>query len=163
MKQNGDRQADGNNDRRLHGADERKAHGDAGEALACRHLEQQGYSILKTNYRSRYGEIDIIARRGSLIAFIEVKTRLGRSHGQPFEAVGARKQDQIRRMAQMWLAAHQRDRSLRECSFRFDVISVKMEGRDPRPGGKNFGLSAGIGPADVKNIPGIQHIQDAFR
>lgn len=163
MKQNGDRQAHGSNDRRLHGPDDRQVHGNAGEALACRHIEQQGYLILETNYRSRYGEIDIIARRGSLIAFVEVKTRLGRSHGEPFEAVGARKQDQIRRMAQMWLAVHQGDRGLRECSFRFDVISVKMEGRDPGPDGTNFDRSAGIGSADVKNISGIEHLQDAFR
>lgn len=140
-----------------------QAHGRAGENLACKFLESRDYSIIETNYRSRYGEIDIIARRGGVIAFVEVKTRLGRGHGEPFEAVGARKQAQIRRMAEMWLAGHRRDRALSECVFRFDVISVKMDGRSPAGGKANFDGSEGTRPAGVKKIPGIEHIEDAFR
>ncbi len=109
--------------------DHRRALGQSGEDAARQHLESHGYFILQVNFRSRYGEIDIIARRGNIIAFIEVKTRRNRKYGEPFEAVGLRKQNQIRRMAMMWIAAHQGDRGLRECDFRFDVISI-MEGRE---------------------------------
>lgn len=136
--------------------DPRCRRGRAGEALACRFLAHHGYTIIQTNFRSRYGEIDIIARRGAVIAFIEVKTRLSRRCGDPFEAVGLRKQNQIRRLAQMWLAANQGDRQLRACEFRFDVISVMMSGREEGEGsGDEF--------AGDESFAGIEHMEDAFR
>ena len=143
-------------------ADRRHARGLAGEELARGYLERRGYDILEMNLRSRYGEIDIIARQGSVIAFIEVKTRLGDRHGEPFEAVGARKQGQLRRMAQMWLAARSGDPSLRECEFRFDVISVKMDDRREQFWSDTAPEGRGIGPAPVKE-GGIEHLEDAFR
>lgn len=96
--------------------------------MACRYLKRRLYSILQTNYRSRYGEIDIIARRGDTIVFVEVKARRDKSFGEPFEAVGPRKQRQIRRMAEMWLAAHQHRLSRQNFIFRFDVISLVLDG-----------------------------------
>jgi putative endonuclease len=133
--------------------DPRQSRGRAGEELACRFLEQNGYTIIETNHRSRYGEIDIIARKDGILAFIEVKTRLGKRYGEPFEAVGPRKQNQIRRMASMWVAANQGDPALRECDFRFDVISVYLSVLEsqtgPPPGGKCGS--------------GIVHMKDAFR
>ena len=131
--------------------DPRCRRGRAGEALARRYLEYHGYTIIQTNFRSRYGEIDIIAGRGQVIAFIEVKTRLSRRCGDPFEAVGLRKQNQIRRLAQMWLAAHQGDRRLSAREFRFDVISVMMSERED-----------GAGASD-QSFGGIEHMEDAFR
>ncbi|MHB8159583.1 MAG: YraN family protein [Thermoleophilia bacterium] len=153
--------------------DPRCRRGRAGEALACRFLVHHGYAIIQTNFRSRYGEIDIIARRGAVIAFIEVKTRLNRRYGEPFEAVGLRKQKQIRRLAQMWLAANQGDCQLSACEFRFDVISVMMSGRedganfpDRPPGPEARGRGAG-GPGDEsardESFAGIEHMEDAFR
>ena len=112
------------------GLDPRVARGRAGEAIARRHLERHGYTIIETNYRSRYGELDIIARIGDIIAFIEVKARRGRRFGEPFEAVGPRKQAQIRRMATMWLAEHQRDEGIARMSFRFDAVAIMLDGRD---------------------------------
>ncbi|MHB1412444.1 MAG: YraN family protein [Thermoleophilia bacterium] len=112
------------------GADPRVTRGRAGEAIACRHLERHGYIIIETNYRSRYGELDIIAGIGNIIAFIEVKARRGRKFGEPFEAIGPRKQAQIRRMAAMWLAEHQRDEGIAGLSFRFDAVSIMLDGRD---------------------------------
>lgn len=106
--------------------DPRPQRGRTGELLACEHLEARGYEVLERNFRSRYGEIDIIARRGRLVAFVEVKARRSRRCGEPFEAVGPRKQAQIRRMAEMWVAGRQRDPKVRECSFRFDVISIML-------------------------------------
>lgn len=152
--------------------DRRQAHGRAGEVLARSYLELQGYSILETNFRSRYGEIDIIARHEGIVAFVEVKTRLGKRHGEPFEAVGPRKQDQIRRMAQMWLAGHQSDPALRDSVFRFDVISVKMDDRGKFGRAENVPSGKGIGAARVKDsgegavkrVSGsIEHLEDAFR
>jgi putative endonuclease len=125
------------------GADPRRIRGRAGEAIARRFLEEDGCEILETNYRSRYGEIDIIVRRGSIVAFVEVKARRSRRHGEPFEAVGHRKRNQIRRMAAMWVAAGQSDQGLRACSFRFDVISILLDGK----GG----------------LREISHMKDAFR
>jgi len=115
--------------------------GRAGEALACRYLQDRAYEILATNYRSRYGEIDVIARRDGIVAFIEVKARASRRYGEPFEAVDARKQNQIRRMAQMWLAENAGDPELRQCDFRFDVVSLRLDG----------------------GIESIEHLEDAFR
>ncbi|MEK7817141.1 MAG: YraN family protein, partial [Actinomycetota bacterium] len=80
------------------------------------------------NYRRRYGEIDIIARQGGTVAFVEVKARRDKSYGEPFEAVGPRKQRQLRRMAQMWLAEHERQLQGHDLTFRFDVISMVLDG-----------------------------------
>ncbi|MBE0429242.1 MAG: YraN family protein [Thermoleophilia bacterium] len=124
-------------------SDQRRQRGRAGEALAGAYLEIQGYGILHANYRSRYGEIDIIARRGRTVAFIEVKARRSKSFGEPFESVGLRKQSQIRRMALMWVAAHQSDPSLRDCVFRFDIISVLFDAEG--------------------SLIDVRHMEDAFR
>lgn len=135
------------------GKDLRRQRGRVGEELACRYLEEAAYTIVETNHRSRYGEIDIIARHEGILAFIEVKTRLGRRYGEPFEAVGPRKQNQIRRMASMWLAANQGDPGLSECEFRFDVISVKLSELD----------SQGNPSSAENSFSGIAHMKDAFR
>lgn len=124
-------------------ADSRLQLGRSGEASAARHLRRRLYSILETNYRTRYGEIDIIARKGDIVAFVEVKARSSASFGQPFEAVGPRKQEQLRRMALAWLATRQRDRALRGCAFRFDVISITV-GADG-------------------SVSNLEHLEDAFR
>lgn len=138
--------------------DPRQSRGRSGEELACHFLEQDGHTIIETNHRSRYGELDIIARKENILAFIEVKTRLGRHYGEPFEAVGPRKQKQIRRMASMWVAANQGDPELRQCEFRFDVISVYLSGRE-----NENGTPSHTSWAEGKCGPGIVHMKDAFR
>jgi putative endonuclease len=135
--------------------DPRHERGQAGEALARRYLESRGYSILQANYRTRYGEVDIIARRGAVVAFIEVKTRSSRRCGEPFEAVGPRKQNQIRRLAAMWIAKHANDRELRHCDFRFDVISIALSPHEADE-------KSAIDDNEVR-YRAIDHIQDAFR
>lgn len=124
-------------------ADSRPELGRSGEAAAARYLRRRLYSIIEANYRTRYGEIDIIARRGEVVAFVEVKARRGASFGQPFEAVGPRKQEQIRRMALAWLATHQRDPEFNRCVFRFDVISIVFNGNGA--------------------VERLEHLVDAFR
>lgn len=78
--------------------------GQAGEDLACRFLEKKGYSILERNFRNgRRGEIDIIAKKGSLIAFIEVKARSSLKYGTGLEAVTYTKQERISEAAEVFL------------------------------------------------------------
>jgi putative endonuclease len=140
---------DGRNDRigaahkRPGGEDPRRGRGQAGEEIACGRLEHGGYTIIDRNYRTRFGELDIIARQGDTVAFIEVKARIDKSHGEPFEAVTWRKQGRIRRVAEAWLMANERDENYRDCVYRFDVVSILLDSR---------------GGARV-----YEHIIDAFR
>lgn len=102
--------------------------GKKGEDLATFHLDQLGYRILVRNYRQRYGEIDIIAQDRSCIVFVEVKTRQAGTDFLPAEAVSVKKQRQIARVAQAYLA----ERRLFDTSARFDVVSVVIH-PDGRP------------------------------
>jgi putative endonuclease len=94
--------------------------GQSGEETVVRYLEKNGYTILIKNYRCKIGEIDIIARDGADLVFIEVKTRSGLGYGTPAAAVTIRKQRQITRAAQWYLA----EQKLFDAPARFDVISV---------------------------------------
>lgn len=103
----------------------RKTTGHTGEEAAVRYLEQQGYIILERNFRLRIGEVDIIARHGEYLVFIEVKTRRTKNFGSPFEAVDIRKQQQIIKVASAYLQG-------RELPVRFDVVAVYLNGQDVR-------------------------------
>src|SRR5438874_6863022 len=80
--------------------------GKAGEDLACRELERRGYAILARRYRRRGGELDIIARDGPTLVFVEVKTRAGRAFGDGGEAVDARKQHRMTMLAVDYMMRH---------------------------------------------------------
>ena len=108
---------------RAHGASDRRALGAAGEERAARFLGQRGWRILARNARAGGVEIDLVAARGDTVAFVEVKTRRGRRHGLPEEAVDARKQARLARGAAAWLR-EQRPRSRRA---RFDVIVCELD------------------------------------
>jgi putative endonuclease len=105
--------------------DSRIGTGKNGEELAVRYLEEQGYAIVARNYRLRMGEIDIIARDGEFLVFVEVKTRRSSRFGSPFEAVDFRKQQQIIRVARMYLSRHGGENR----AVRFDVVAVYFEQR----------------------------------
>jgi len=102
--------------------------GRLGESLAVEFLIGQRYAIVEKNYRRSCGEVDIIARDGNTLVFVEVKTRHSTVFGTPFEAVDARKQRQLSRIAQEYLQTHR----LSEAPARFDVIAVRLN-RDNRP------------------------------
>lgn len=103
--------------------------GKAGEQLAAEQLVLKGYSILQRNYRTRAGEIDIIARQGKTLVFAEVKTRSTELFGSPAAAVTPRKQAQISRVAEEYLIRE----NLFDSPARFDVISILVpEGGQPR-------------------------------
>jgi putative endonuclease len=102
--------------------------GASGEDLACRELARRGYAILDRRYRTRAGEIDIVARDGGTLVFVEVKARTGHRFGGPTEAVTGLKQQRIRRMAADYLAR----KRLGHLACRFDVVSVDLSTGAPR-------------------------------
>ena len=105
----------------------RIALGRTGEDLACEELKRRGYAIIARRYRRRGGELDIIARDGQTMVFVEVKTREGRAFGEACEAVTANKRRTITRLALDYLMRHR----LTECSCRFDVVSIYFESGTP--------------------------------
>ena len=110
-----------------------------GEAQARRYLRLRGWRIVETNYACRLGEIDLIARRGDILAFIEVKTRKNDRYGAAREFVTAAKQQRLLATASLYLAEHPS-----ALQPRFDVIEV-------------------YAPAGVMTAkPRICHIEDAF-
>jgi putative endonuclease len=96
--------------------------GEAGEALAAEYLSRAGYRVVARKYRAHTGEIDIVATRGDLLVFIEVKTRRGCGYGTPAEAVTAAKQRKIVNTA--WCYLKQTGKADAPC--RFDVIEVLL-------------------------------------
>jgi putative endonuclease len=97
--------------------------GRRGEEMAIRHCRGLGFEILATNYRKPFGEVDIVARDGRTIVFVEVKTRRSQAFGSPFEAVDARKQRQLVRIALDFLQC----RDLTDVAARFDVIAITVD------------------------------------
>lgn len=91
-----------------------------GERVAVRYLTERGWTVLDRNWRSRSGELDIVARDGDEVVFVEVKTRSGTGYGHPAEAVTAAKVARLRRLAAEWLAAH----DVHTAGVRIDVLAV---------------------------------------
>jgi len=100
--------------------------GPRGEALAWNFLRKRGYTLLEKNYRTRFGEIDVIARKQGALVFVEVKTRRNASFGFPEEAVDRRKQAKMIQCAQAYLQA----KGLEDRPARFDVLSVIWDGKN---------------------------------
>lgn len=99
---------------------DRRTTGREGEDQAAAVLKRQGYHIVDTNFRSPFGEIDIIAEDNGCLVFVEVKRRKGHSFGASLEAIDARKRQHIIRSAQVYLKKnHCIDRR-----FRFDVVGI---------------------------------------
>ncbi len=106
----------------------RRKYGEAGEALAVQLLEQRGYRIIETNYRTRLGEIDIIARDGDTIVFVEVKARRSPRFGNPKWAVTPRKQRTISMVALHYLKNTRQG----QAKARFDVVAISSPEGRPR-------------------------------
>ena len=110
-------------------SEKRQALGREGEAAARAYLERRGVRILIQNFRCTAGEIDLIGRTRDTLVFIEVKTRSSDAYGPPHLAVHLKKQRQIVRAAQ-WFLAEQR---VPEVPCRFDVVAVTLPPGDGRP------------------------------
>jgi putative endonuclease len=119
-------------------SDARHRLGYDGEKAAEEYLKARGWQILAHRFRMGRLEVDLVARRGSLVAFIEVKTRWSRRFGSPLEAVTWTKRREIERVAAAWMDRY----GTRGTTYRFDVIGVS--------------LSALRGTR-------IEHVEDAFR
>jgi len=115
-----------------------RALGQTGEAAAARFLERRGLVILARNLRSRLGEIDLVARDGPTLVFVEVKARRGLPGDPPEAAVDARKRARLTRLALGYLAA----RRLGERSCRFDVVGVWLD--------------------EAGGVTGVRHLRHAF-
>jgi putative endonuclease len=101
----------------------RVALGKTGEDLACGELERRGYEILARRYRRRGGELDIVARDGPTLVFIEVKAREGRDFGDAAEAVTSWKRRRVTMLAVEFMARHH----IANGPCRFDVVTVHFE------------------------------------
>jgi putative endonuclease len=107
--------------------DLRRRHGEIGEKIAEEHLQNRGYRILARNFRTRFGELDLIAVDRRTLVFCEVKTRVSGSRGGPdgpLDAIGPRKRGRLRRMARQWLAETAETDRPRPHDLRFDAIGV---------------------------------------
>ncbi len=100
-----------------------------GEALAAKLLKKRGYKILKRNYVSKYGEIDIVAYDKGTISFVEVKTRQSENYGPPELAVTKEKRKRIIRTALNYLVANH----IEDTDCRFDVVSILFKGDNNKP------------------------------
>ena len=106
--------------------DPRPRLGALGEQLAAEHLIRRGFEIVDRNYRTRWGELDIVAFDGRTLAFCEVKTRRASpSSGNPLDAVRSIKRAQVRKMAGRWLV--ERTNRPRADTLRFDAIGVTVD------------------------------------
>lgn len=103
--------------------DRRHRLGEIGEDHAAEHFERLGYEVLARRHRTRFGELDLIARDGGVLVFAEVKARRVGS-GNPFDSLHERKQRQVRKMASAWLS----DVSERPWfeTLRFDAVGVTV-------------------------------------
>lgn len=102
--------------------------GKLGERVAAAWLRANGRKILYRNYRGpRGGEVDIVARDGNMLSFVEVKTRTRRGYGRPLDAVNLAKQELIERGANSWLHLL----GTRDIPWRFDVVEVVLSDGEP--------------------------------
>jgi putative transposase len=108
-------------------SDPRRQLGDHGEDLAAAALKKQGYKILARNYLTPLGEIDLIARQGKTLVFVEVKTRKSLRFGSPQEAVSFAKQQRLRRLAEYYV---KQKRLGEDVLVRFDVVAIILGGDD---------------------------------
>jgi putative endonuclease len=104
----------------------RQALGLEGETRACRALEARGYRVLERRYRTRFGEIDIVARHGATVVIVEVKTSGGRRFGDPAAWVTPQKQRRLVAMATEYLVRRRCART----AVRFDVVGIDMTAPD---------------------------------
>jgi putative endonuclease len=109
-------------------AHQKQTFGEQGEAIAARHLKQNGYRIIERNYRTKLGEIDIIAKDKDTLVFVEVKARRSWQFGNPKAAVTPHKQRKISMVALHYLKATRRS----NVSARFDVAAVTITRDKPQ-------------------------------
>jgi len=108
--------------------DTRKVLGARGEDLAVRYLKKKGYKVIERNYRCQWGEIDLVARQGKTLVFIEIKSRTSSDFGLPQDAVGRFKQKKLIQVARAYMAEHRLHETI---PARFDVVAVQLTPSGP--------------------------------
>ena len=111
--------------------------GRQGEEIASHYLRRKGYRVVERSFRTRLGEIDLIVAKDNTLVFCEVKTRLTKKYGEPFEAVTLNKQKRLRKLAELYITSHVTD-----FNYRFDVVSIFLDSQ--------------------KRLKEIAHIENAF-
>ena len=96
--------------------------GKYGESLAASFLGKKGYHIIEQNFKARYGEIDIIAKKGETLVFIEVKTRIGKRFGTPQESITPKKIRELIKTAEYYCLLHPHLPK----QLRIDVVALKL-------------------------------------
>ena len=107
---------------------QRRSLGQRGEELAVQHLKRAGYTILDRNVRTRYGEVDVVARDGACLVFVEVRT-VSTEMMAPEESVTRTKQRRVAALSRAYLAAH----GLADADWRADVIAITVGDHDGPP------------------------------
>ena len=108
--------------------DTTRARGIRGEALAVTYLKKKGYKIIERNYRCQWGEIDLIARDGKTLIFVEIKSRSSSGFGLPQDAVDRFKQEKLIQAARAYMAEHHVQETI---PARFDVVAVQLTPSGP--------------------------------
>ena len=101
--------------------------GALGETVAAAHLEAQGLKVVDCNFRTRYGEVDLIAEDSGTLVFVEVKTRRSLAFGAPEESVTPRKRARLAKVAAAYLQLH----GLEQQNWRIDVVGVALQRTGP--------------------------------
>jgi putative endonuclease len=127
--------------------DPRHRRGLAGELAAARYFQAAGWDIQNHRFRIGHHDVDLIVRRGNLVAFVEVKTRASTAFGNGAESVGWRKRSVLRLVATCWIARHGQPRD----QYRFDLAIV------------SWGGAQGPSKAREFTYPHVMHIEDAWR
>lgn len=133
--------------------DRRQSIGALGERIAARWLERSGWRVLARRFRSGHRDLDLVVRRGSVVAFVEVKARCGVGAEDPVEAVRWRKQRELVRSARAWIDRHGREGE----TYRFDVLGVLLE---PPPRGSG---APSAGGRRARPLVRVRHVADAFQ
>lgn len=101
---------------------QKRAFGQQNEGIAVDYLKRKGYVVLHTNWHCPYGELDIIARDGDTLVFVEVRSRHSASTDNAFESIGARKRGRVIRAAQYYVSRHK----LHDALWRIDLLAVAI-------------------------------------
>ena len=108
--------------------DTKRARGIRGEDLAVTYLKKKGYKVIERNYRCQWGEIDLIARDGKTLIFVEIKSRSSSDFGLPQDAVDRFKQEKLIHAAKAYMAEHHLQETI---PARFDVVAVQLTPSGP--------------------------------